>query len=189
MGMSMGPLEEAKSLYEKSLEISYPAGYEISSWWREKQDETRRIISNFRTLEEAVLYAQKGIKSGFDHRIFDLKKATKLVTYKAAQLKEAFPAWPSEYLDLVESPFSEPSSLIQIEGKLYSSIFLNHIKFYLESVRALGREPRRVLEIGGGYGALARVFKLAYPRVTYVIVDLPESLFYARCFLKCSNGE
>ena len=44
-------------------------------------------------------------------------------------------------------------------------------------------QAERVLEIGGGYGALARIFKLTNSRTRYVIVDLPESLFYAHLFL------
>jgi hypothetical protein len=38
-------------------------------------------------------------------------------------------------------------------------------------------------EIGGGYGGLARLFKLLRPRTRYWIVDLPESLFFAEVFL------
>ncbi len=32
----------------------------------------------------------------------------------------------------------------------------------------------KVVEVGGGYGCLARVAKLTIPEVTYVIIDLPE---------------
>lgn len=40
-----------------------------------------------------------------------------------------------------------------------------------------------ILEIGGGYGALAYYLKRRYPRATYVIVDLPRSLLFSGCYL------
>jgi putative sugar O-methyltransferase len=40
-----------------------------------------------------------------------------------------------------------------------------------------------ILEIGGGYGALAYFLKRRYPRARYVIVDLPRSLLFSGCYL------
>lgn len=40
-----------------------------------------------------------------------------------------------------------------------------------------------ILEIGGGYGALARALCRSFPRARYVICDLPESLMYAGLYL------
>jgi putative sugar O-methyltransferase len=40
-----------------------------------------------------------------------------------------------------------------------------------------------ILEIGGGYGALAYFIKAIIPQATYCIVDLPESLMYSACYL------
>jgi hypothetical protein len=42
----------------------------------------------------------------------------------------------------------------------------------------------RVLEIGGGYGGLARIVKLARPDVQYVLVDMRDSLVCAYVFLR-----
>jgi hypothetical protein len=41
----------------------------------------------------------------------------------------------------------------------------------------------RILEIGGGYGALAYWFKRAYEKVSYSIIDLPECLVFSRLYL------
>lgn len=41
-----------------------------------------------------------------------------------------------------------------------------------------------ILEVGSGSGNLARTLKLLHPRVRYVCVDIPESLFFANLFLK-----
>ena len=41
----------------------------------------------------------------------------------------------------------------------------------------------RMVDIGGGYGALARLILLTYPNIKYCIVDIPETLFFAELFL------
>ncbi|MBV9858666.1 MAG: putative sugar O-methyltransferase [Alphaproteobacteria bacterium] len=46
-----------------------------------------------------------------------------------------------------------------------------------------------VLEIGGGYGALAYWFKTAFPHCSYTIVDLPESLLFSSLYLRLSRPD
>jgi putative sugar O-methyltransferase len=46
-----------------------------------------------------------------------------------------------------------------------------------------GRLPATVVEIGGGYGALASLYATQSPRASYVIVDLPEMLAIQHYFL------
>ncbi len=46
----------------------------------------------------------------------------------------------------------------------------------------LNRVPR-ILEIGGGYGALAAAFRKILPNCSYVICDLPESLIFSGLYL------
>lgn len=50
-------------------------------------------------------------------------------------------------------------------------------------------EPSIILEIGGGYGALARVLKSIRPGLRYVILDLPESLYFSSTFLRLNFPE
>ncbi len=47
----------------------------------------------------------------------------------------------------------------------------------------------RICEIGGGYGALCHWFKQAYPAASYTIVDLPESLLFARLYLSMTRPD
>jgi O-methyltransferase len=47
----------------------------------------------------------------------------------------------------------------------------------------------RICEIGGGYGALCHWFKQAYPAASYTIVDLPESLLFARLYLSLTRPD
>ena len=181
-------LKEAKSRFEKAAAFPYPEGYEIGSWWKGKQEETRRRIAGFQSCEEAVRYAQRGQQSGFDHRIYDPAAAAVVARFKACELERLFPGWSLKGSPFHESPFSD--SLVEIEGVPCSSIFLSHVNYYLRAASALsGARPGRVLEIGGGYGALARVFKLAGRETRYVIVDLAESLFYAHAFLALNFPE
>ncbi len=46
--------------------------------------------------------------------------------------------------------------------------------------------PAVVCDIGGGYGRLARHFTRVFPRATYVLLDLPESVALASFFLRSS---
>ena len=51
---------------------------------------------------------------------------------------------------------------------------------------ALRQGELRVLEIGGGYGALGYWFKSAFRNCSYTIVDLPECLLYSALYLSLS---
>lgn len=47
----------------------------------------------------------------------------------------------------------------------------------------------RVLEIGGGYGALARQIKQLLPQVAYTICDLPEAMYFSAPYLALALPE
>jgi len=50
--------------------------------------------------------------------------------------------------------------------------------------------PNRVLEIGAGYGALAhQMGRILGREDTYIIIDLPDSLFWSAAYLIASNPE
>lgn len=52
----------------------------------------------------------------------------------------------------------------------------------LDKLRGPGR-PARILEIGGGYGAIALAIIRAVPQARYMICDLPESLVFSGLYL------
>jgi hypothetical protein len=60
-------------------------------------------------------------------------------------------------------------------------LLLLHWSGLLDWLRRLERP--RILEIGGGYGALALFLTGLLPNAEYVIVDLPSSLMYSGCYL------
>ena len=93
---------------------------------------------------------------------------------------------------------SEPKGLISgigfnFDGRLVS---LDIVR-YQHVVKSLNRERilallssknrKIVLEIGGGYGGLAHHLTHLCSNVTYVIVDLPETLFFSAIYLSLLN--
>ena len=66
---------------------------------------------------------------------------------------------------------------------------LGMLWYYARIQENLSRSPMLVAELGGGYGSLARIFKLvAAEDLTYAIIDLPEMLALQYAFLSESLG-
>ncbi len=179
-------LDRAKSEFRTAAKIPYPPGLTVSTWWAERQAMSHNAIEMFETVEAAIGRAQS--KSSFDHREYDQRQLTQTINFKLAELKLRFPNFIPEYFpELTESSFSAPESVLTCsDGRRLSSIFLTHLYFYLRTTGELkpGQKYSRIVEIGSGYGALARIFKTMLPDTTYVLIDLPESLFYAQVFLQ-----
>lgn len=89
---------------------------------------------------------------------------------------------------LCESPYVLAKHCKQVGCRLLSSDFLNRLAWVsrLQGLLDFPQQAFSILEIGGGFGALARVFKLVYPQSRVVLVDIPESLFFQHAFLKAS---
>jgi len=176
-------LETCRTYFRTIYNLNYPDGFSVSPWWENIRSRNIEAMDSFKTPEEAIRYAQTGALSGFDHRDKGLKS---VIDYKVCELERVFPGFVlKEHNDLKESVYSRPETIEEVNGIPYSNIFLTHLNFYLRATLTFRREliPERVLEIGGGYGALARIFKIMNSSVHYTIVDLPESLFFAQLFL------
>ena len=66
--------------------------------------------------------------------------------------------------------------------KLFSNDFFLKFAYMLDIARNTNlNESHRptILELGAGHGTLARLMKLRYPLCKYIIVDLPEALFFS----------
>lgn len=176
-------LKKAKTNFEKVIKLQYPLNFSIGSWWKEIQVRNFEKIRNFNLAEEAIEHAQ-GKYSGFDHRTFDKNVAIPIINFKIKELEFCFPDFSlKDNINLRESNYSIKESLIEINGIPYSSIFPTHLNYYLRSNSLFGQKINKVIEIGGGYGALARIFKIMNDKISYILIDLPESLFYADIFL------
>ena len=87
---------------------------------------------------------------------------------------------------LQESANVEAARRKTIVGRELSSDFLNRI-MWLERVSQtvpVLEKPLVVMELGGGYGALVRAIKLRNPGARFILVDIPESLFFQEIFLR-----
>jgi hypothetical protein len=75
--------------------------------------------------------------------------------------------------EIEESPLVSKRSSTTIGGRRASTMFLHHLSMMLR-ISSLTTDLRKVVEIGGGYGGLARVMRLFNLGQTYIIVDLLE---------------
>ncbi len=66
---------------------------------------------------------------------------------------------------------------------------LGMIWYFARIHELLAKSPATVIELGGGFGSLARVFKsLGNPALTYTIIDLPEMLALQYFYLSATLG-
>ena len=146
-------------------------------------------IRKCRTVGEAIGYlndkAFYDFSCGEPYLTPSIEWRTDFLQRTAGCAVDALPA------EMCESPYVLARHCKEVGGRLLSSDFLNRLAwlFRLESQLEFPKEPFSVLEIGGGFGALARVFRLAYPQARLVLVDIPESLFFQHTFLNASFPE
>ena len=175
----MNQLDQAKASFTQAALHPYPEGLTVTQWWRRLQEKNYSKILEYQTIEAVVRHAQVNF---FDHRTQDPLSIKHIINFKLPELQLLFTEFsPADYPDLKESKFSLEGSLTP--DKQLSSIFLTHLYFYLRTTSMNIKPPKQVLEIGSGYGGLARIYKIMHHELTYVLVDLPESLFSAQVFL------
>jgi putative sugar O-methyltransferase len=76
---------------------------------------------------------------------------------------------------------------VNYQGKRLSEKVLFHTLItddVLKHVPFNHQEQNFILDIGAGYGGLARILKYYIPHSTYILIDLPESLMLSAYFLK-----
>lgn len=162
------------------------ASMPASPRWEALLERIRLEISFFTSSREAIHFAQSRID--FDHRE-PVYYAWPLYKLHADTLKAEFPQFSAWFEQMSDSPLSRPDSLLNCGGRLISNILFCHVRFLCG---CLAHAPKvdMVCEIGGGYGAPARLWlnnPIRQPK-TYVILDFPESLYFAEVFLR-SNFE
>jgi hypothetical protein len=75
-----------------------------------------------------------------------------------------------------------------IYQRLVNFLFDSGVVGWLDDLASANGEVR-VLEIGGGYGALASWFRAAFPNCSYTILDLPECLLFSGLYLSLSRPD
>ena len=74
-----------------------------------------------------------------------------------------------------ENNIGNPDNFYEIDGEKYNFNDLFIIQFLFKIKKFLSKEPKSILEIGGGYGALANKLKKLYSNTTIYLIDLPEA--------------
>lgn len=86
-----------------------------------------------------------------------------------------------------ESDFVEDEFCGEIDGKRFSPDFarrIAHNDVIDKNVQLDGDRRITVMELGGGYGGFARLFKLKHPDTSYIMIDIPDTLVIAYGFLR-----
>lgn len=86
---------------------------------------------------------------------------------------------------IAESALTSDASSTDLDGRRISTMFLHHLSEVLR-IKKFVPEPRKVIEIGGGFGGQARLTKLFFPQLTYVIVDLVNSLYCSYVYISAN---
>jgi putative sugar O-methyltransferase len=182
-------VERAKNNLQRALNSTETVAIPQSdARWLAYSQWARQEIPLLRTVNEAVAFAQ--LRFGFESRATThLRHRARLKAIRE-KLRREFPHADDHTTAFTESQFSARNTCLMSDGRLVSSQLLNLVRFHLTAV-AHTPPADTVCEIGGGYGAPARIWMTSPVRrpKKYIIVDLPESLFFAEVFLRAHFGD
>jgi hypothetical protein len=180
-------VEVARRHLEKALSYTSPSQPSYGSRWQPQIDAIRRDIPALGDSMACLHYAQKEIT--FDGRP-DFPSDIMQIQFREWAVENEFPDLIPVLKLMSDNPLSYPESLGEFNGKTISRIFYCHARIVLAGITYANR-PKRILEIGGGYGEIARLWltNSIAPAESYVIVDIPECLFFAEVALKAEFGD
>lgn len=155
--------------------------------WEAYAQRTRDAIATLSTPVDVLQFAQS--KIGFEHRgnIYHEGKFTALYE---RELTVSFPHFSGHLNNFSDIADSVPDTTYIHNGRLISNVLFYLARVVLSCLSHLPGVPQVILEIGGGYGAPARTWMnnpIARPRC-YLILDMPESLFFSDVFLRKEFG-
>jgi putative sugar O-methyltransferase len=177
----------ARRHLEKAFSQISPTQPSYGSLWQPQVDAKRRDIPTLRDSMSCLHYAQKHItfdgRSPFPSELMEIQ-------FREWAVENEFPDLAPVLRRMYDNPLSFPESLGEFNGRTVSRIFYYHARNVLAGITYANR-PKRILEIGGGYGEIARLWltNSIAPAESYVIVDIPECLFFAEIALKTEFGD
>ena len=157
------------------------------SRWQPQVDAIRKDINALSSSSACLRYAQYNIT--FDGRL-PFPSDSRLVQFREWAVANEFPQFAAALQQMSENPLAGPESLGTFNGRTVSIVFYYHARTVLAGI-TYGNTPKRILEIGAGYGEIARLWitnPIAIPE-SYVIVDIPECLFFAEVALRAEFGD
>lgn len=159
----------------------YPDGYVVSSRWQLIASRMIRLAGHLNNpMHTAVLGMHGSLFYAHVKQIAEAEAAGFQI--QKDLIGEKYP----EIALVGESKLSLPGTKLEVEGLPYSTGLSQCLDFYTEIISRMGRSTACdvIVEIGSGFGRLARLFRLSGRCRSYVLVDLPESLLFAYAFLK-----
>lgn len=156
--------------------------------WGAYAERTRAAIDTLIMPIEVLHFAQT--KINFEHR-GDIHHEGKFTEMYERELAISFPQFADRLTGFADVADSAPDTTYEHKGRLISNVLLYLARVVLSCLSHLPTAPQVILEVGGGYGAPARLWlknPISQPRC-YLILDMPESLFFADVFLRKEFGD
>jgi hypothetical protein len=154
--------------------------------WQPQVEAMRRDIPVMTDITACLHYAQYNIT--FDGR--PPYPGELAIQFREWAVGNEFPHLTQALQSMSENQNSGPGSLGQFHGRTVSSVMYYHARNVLAGI-TYANKPRRVVEVGGGYGEIARLWvtNTVAPAERYIIADIPESLFFAEVALRSEFGD
>ncbi len=126
---------------------------------------------------------------------------SQFTSHASAEYNEAVVSWLERHLaerhglrladlpaDLTELDVVPDATIVRKDGRNLSPDLLRNATYAMQLARVWRErtEPIEILEIGGGYGALARALKCFHPRSRFWLTDIPESLRCCEIYLRAA---
>jgi putative sugar O-methyltransferase len=173
-------LEFADLVRKELVHRPYPTGYVVNKRWQGTVRDTMRRTETVSSVKQLALIGMNC--GGYD---FARERVTRERTLYLRECRARFVGRNPELARIGESPLAEPYSVIKVDDVMFSSQMDQAFQFYEDIKSAVPLESvKTIVEVGGGYGRLARILHLLDPSRCYVMVDLPESLMFAYAFIR-----
>lgn len=144
-------------------------------------------IDTLSTPIEVLRFGQT--KINFEHR-GNIHHEGKFTEMYDRELANSFPQFVQHITGFADIANSAKDTTYEYKGRLISNVLFYLTRVVLSCLTHLPTAPQVILEVGGGYGAPARLWMknpISRPRC-YLILDIPESLFFADVFLRSEFG-
>lgn len=180
-------LKETLFLYQKVKEnydkIGYEKRYKLNKFWAsENMESMLHALFNSKTATEAIHSVQKTYMFSVNSADAVKEKAIDwLLNNQLARGIDLFALGS----DIEESSFSYSENNVIRKSSKLTPDFLRTVNIAMEiDKHCMLNHLKSIVELGGGCGHLARTLKLLVPSISYVIIDLPETLCFSYMFLK-----
>ncbi len=178
-------INNIQTIINDLCQIPYPSPNLVTKRWRKISIGSAKIAASLDNAYCIVLYGMYfGQFRPMSHELSELDIQVIYYFYEKIKLSGLIDRLGIPPLG--ESELALPRSIKEISGIAYS---INSIAQLDEFYNIMARLPAQenlsiILEIGSGYGGLARQFKSTKSKIKYILVDLPESLIFSYSFLQ-----